>query len=54
MQRRKILLSLCALGSLLPSLALAWSIFGADMQQSFAQSSGVTATDFSLKSGHDP
>ena len=54
MDKRKILLSFFVLGSLLASLALTCNIFGTGMQHSFAQSSGVTVTDFSINGGQEP
>lgn len=54
MGKRKILFSFFVLGSLLASLALAASVFDPGMQSSFAQSSGVTVTDFPISSGQEP
>ena len=54
MDKRKILLSFVVLGSLLASLALAFNMFGNGIQHSFAQSSGVTVTDFWLNGGQEP
>ena len=54
MDKRKILLSFFVLGSLLASLALTCNIFGTGMQQSFAQSPGVTVTDFWMNGGQEP
>ena len=54
MDKRKILLSFFVLGSLLASLALTFNIFGTGILHSFAQSSGVSATDFYIKSSQEP
>jgi virginiamycin B lyase len=54
MDKRKILLSFVVMGSLLASLALACNIFGNGLQHSFAQSPGVTVTDFWLNGGQEP
>jgi streptogramin lyase len=54
MYKRKILLSFVVLGSLLASLGLAFNMFGKGIQHSFAQSPGVTVTDFSINGGQEP
>ena len=54
MDKRKFLLSFFVLGSLLVSLALAFNMFGTGMQHSFAQSPGVTVTDFCMRGGQEP
>ena len=54
MDKRKVLFSFFVLGSLLASLALAASVFGIGVQHSFAQSSGVTVTDFPISGGQEP
>src|SRR5260370_958349 len=54
MDKRKILLSFIVLGSLLVSLALAFNMFSKGIQHSFAQSSGVTVTDFWINGGQEP
>jgi streptogramin lyase len=54
MDERKVLLSFVVLGSFVLSLALASTMFGTGMQHSFAQSPGVTATDFYIQSGQEP
>jgi streptogramin lyase len=54
MLKRKILLSFFVLVSLLMSLALAYSMFGIGIQHSFAQSTGVTVTDFWMNGGQEP
>jgi streptogramin lyase len=54
MYKRKILLSIVVLGSLLASLALAFNMFSKGIQHSFAQSPGVNATDFYINSGQEP
>jgi hypothetical protein len=53
MDMRKILLSLFVMGSFLVSLALAFNMFGNGTQHSFAQSSGVTVTDFWMNGGQE-
>ena len=54
MDKRKILLSFFALGSLLGSFALSLNMVGASVGHTFAQAAGVTATDFSIASGQEP
>ncbi|HYX51175.1 MAG TPA: hypothetical protein VE843_15620, partial [Ktedonobacteraceae bacterium] len=54
MNKRKVLLSLVVLCSLLVSLALAFNMFGSGVQRSFAQSPGVTVTDFWMNGGQEP
>ncbi len=54
MHKRKILLNFFALGSLLASLALSLNLLGTGTQHTFAQSSGVSATDFYINSGQEP
>ena len=54
MDKRKIILKLVVLGSVLGSMALAFPIFGKDLQVSQAQSPGVTVTDFWLNGGQEP
>jgi streptogramin lyase len=54
MDKRKTLLSFIVLGFLLVSLALAFNMFGTGIQHSFAQSPGVTVTDFWMNGGQEP
>ncbi|HVB72412.1 MAG TPA: hypothetical protein VNE38_02555 [Ktedonobacteraceae bacterium] len=54
MDQRKIVLSLVALGTLLASVALALNMFGKGIHSTFAQSPGVTATDYWLNGGQEP
>ena len=54
MDKRKIILSLVMLGSVLASTVLAFTIFGKDIRASHAQSPGVTVTDFWLNRGQEP
>ncbi len=54
MDKRKILLSFVALASLLASLALAFNMFGKGTPRGFAQSPGVTVTDFWINGGQEP
>ena len=54
MDKRKTLLSFIVLGFLLASLALAFNMFGTGIQHSFAQSPGVTVTDFWMNGGQEP
>src|SRR6266700_2459089 len=54
MDKRKILLSFVALASLLASLALAFNMFGTGTPRGFAQSPGVTVTDFWINGGQEP
>ena len=51
--KRKILLGLVVLGSLLANLALVAGLFGKGLP-GFAQSPGVTATDYWIASGQEP
>lgn len=54
MDKRKILLSFFVLGSLLASLALAFSMFGNGILHGYAQSPSVTVSDFWLNGGQEP
>ena len=54
MNKRKTLLSFVVLGFLLASLAMAFNMFGTGIQHSFAQSPGVTVTDFWMNGGQEP
>jgi streptogramin lyase len=54
MDKRKIILNLVVLASLLTSLALAFNMFGKGIRAGHAQSSGVTVTDFWLNGGQEP
>src|SRR5712692_9689811 len=54
MDKRKIILSLVVLGSLLASFALAFTMSGKGVRVGHAQSSGVTVTDFWLNGGQEP
>jgi len=54
MSKRKTLLSFIVPGFLLMSLALALNMFGTGIQHSFAQSPGVTVTDFWMNGGQEP
>jgi hypothetical protein len=54
MDKRKIILNLVVLGSVLASMALAFTIFGKDIRASLAQSPSVTVTDFYLNGGQEP
>src|SRR6516165_10392913 len=54
MNKRKVLLSFFVLCSFLASLVLAFNILGSGAQHSFAQSSGVTVTDFNINAGQEP
>ena len=54
MLKRKILLVFFVLLSLLMSLALAYTMFGISIQHGFAQSAGVTVSDFKINSGQEP
>jgi len=54
MDKKKVLLSFIVLGSLMASLALAFTMFGTGVQRSFAQSPGVTVTDFWMNGGQEP
>jgi streptogramin lyase len=53
MQKRKKLLGIVVLVALLANLALAFGLFGKGLT-SFAQSPGVTATDYYIASGQEP
>src|SRR5437870_7313554 len=54
MDKRKTLLSFIVLGFLLVSFVLAFNMFGTGIQHSFAQSPGVTVTDFWMNGGQEP
>ncbi len=54
MDRRKLILSLVALGTLAGSLALAFSMFGNGAHSAYAGSPGVTVTDFYIPTGQEP
>lgn len=54
LDKRKIILKLVVLVSVLGSMALAFPIFGKDIRVSQAQSPGVTVTDFWLNGGQEP
>ena len=54
MDKRKIILNLVVLGSVLASMALAFTIFGKNIRASLAQSPSVTVTDFWLNGGQEP
>ncbi len=54
MDKKKVLLSFIVLGSLIVSLSLAFNMFGNGTQHSFAQSPGVTVTDFWMNGGQEP
>src|SRR5574340_1580182 len=54
MNKKKILLYFIVLISFLSSLSLAFNIFGSGPQRSYAQSLGVTVTDFWMNSGQEP
>ncbi len=54
MEKRKIILSLVVLASLLASITLAFNMFGKGARVGHAQSSGVTVTDFWLNGGQEP
>ncbi len=53
-KRRKIILNLVVMGSVLVGMVLTFTVFGRDMRASHAQSPGVTATDFWLNGGQEP
>jgi streptogramin lyase len=54
MDKRKILLSLVALGTLAGSLALAFSMFGTGARSVYAGTPGVSVKDFYLPAGQEP
>jgi streptogramin lyase len=54
MDKRKLLLCFVALGTLVGSLALAFSMFGKGAHSVSAGSSGVNVTDFYVPAGEDP
>jgi streptogramin lyase len=54
MDRRKILLGLVALGTLVGSLALAFSMFGNGAHSVYAGTTGVSVRDFYLPAGQEP
>ena len=54
MDKRKLILSLVALGTLAGSLALAFSMFGNSAHSAYAGSPGVTVTDFYIPTGQEP
>lgn len=54
MNKRKIVLNLIVLASVLTGMALAFTMFGKGLLASHAQSSGVTVTDFWMNGGQEP
>lgn len=54
MDKRKLLLCFVALGTLIGSLALAWTMFGSGAHSAYAGSSGVNVTDFYIPTGQEP
>jgi streptogramin lyase len=54
MDKSKILLSFIVLGSLIVSLALTFNMFDSGVRHTFAQSPGVTVTDFWMNGGQEP
>ena len=54
LDRRKIILSLVALATLIASVLLAFGVIGHDLRSSYAQSNGVTTKDFYIPAGYAP
>src|SRR5437588_6750563 len=52
--KKKVVLSLVSLGVMLASLALTSGLLGKGVHSIFAQSNGVTVTDFYIPSGQEP